>query len=145
MSVSVELGELQKKRTELKSALKSLENREKTLGENLKILEEKVAIQEIEEKVEKKGKALEQLKSKMKVRKRRLEELQTKQTPSPMSQIRARAKPVEEESLARAKGYSRCGGYLGYLASFPENKPVPKECLICPKVLDCVMKTSARV
>jgi len=38
------------------------------------------------------------------------------------------------------KGPSRCAGYLGYLASRPENAPIPKECLICPKVLDCAMK-----
>jgi len=142
MRVSIKLQELQKKKAELKSKLQSLEKKEKTLGENLKILEEKVAIQELEEKVETKGKALEQLKSKMKVLKRRLEEPQTKQAPSPMPQIRARAKPVEEESLARAKGYSRCGGYLGYLATLPENAPIPKECLICLKALDCVMHTS---
>jgi len=46
-------------------------------------------------------------------------------------------KPSEEE-----KGPSRCAGYLGYLSSRPENAPIPKECLTCPKVLDCVMKIS---
>ena len=137
MRVSAELQELQKKRTELKSKLQSLEKKEKTLGENLKILEEEVAIQELEEKVETKSKVLKQLKSKMKVLKRRLEEPQTKQTPPPMPQIRARTKPVEQESLKPAKGYSRCAGYLGYLARLPKNAPIPKECLVCPKVLDC--------
>jgi len=47
-------------------------------------------------------------------------------------------KPPEKEE----KGPSRCAGYLGYLASRPENAPIPKECLICPKVLDCAMKIS---
>ena len=47
-------------------------------------------------------------------------------------------KPPEKEE----KGPSRCAGYLGYLASRPENAPIPQECLICPKVLDCVMKKS---
>jgi len=46
-------------------------------------------------------------------------------------------KPLERE----VKGPSRCAGYLGYLASRHENA-IPKECLTCPKVLDCVMKTS---
>ena len=145
MRVSTKLQELQKKRAELKSALASLEKKEKTLGENLKILEEEVAIQELEEKVETKGKALEQLKSKIKVLKRRLEEPQTKRTPSPMPQIRTGAKPVEEESLARTKGYSKCGGYLGYLARLPKNEPIPKECLACPKVLDCVMMRTHKI
>jgi len=47
-------------------------------------------------------------------------------------------KPSEKEE----KGPSRCAGYFGYLASRPENAPLPKECLTCPKVLDCVMKIS---
>jgi len=47
-------------------------------------------------------------------------------------------KPPEKEE----KGPSRCAGYLGYLASRPENAPIPKECLTCPKVLDCVMEIS---
>jgi len=47
-------------------------------------------------------------------------------------------KPLEREE----KGPSRCAGYFGYLASRQENAPIPKECLTCPKVLDCVMKTS---
>jgi hypothetical protein len=46
--------------------------------------------------------------------------------------------PPEEQE----KGPSRCAGYLGYLASRSEDAPIPKECLICPKVLDCVMKMS---
>jgi len=45
-------------------------------------------------------------------------------------------KPPEKKE----KGPSRCAGYLGYLATFPGNKPIPQECLICPKVLNCVMK-----
>jgi len=44
-------------------------------------------------------------------------------------------KPSEEE-----KGSSKCAGYLGYLASLSENEPIPRECLVCLKVLDCVMK-----
>lgn len=42
----------------------------------------------------------------------------------------------------KERGYSKCGGYLGYLARLPENASVPRECLTCPKVLDCSMKTS---
>jgi hypothetical protein len=40
LSVSAELEELQKKRAELKSALASLEKKEKTLGENPQMTEE---------------------------------------------------------------------------------------------------------
>lgn len=41
----------------------------------------------------------------------------------------------------REKGYSRCGGYLGYLANLPENVSIPKECLRCPKLSNCVIDT----
>jgi hypothetical protein len=50
--------------------------------------------------------------------------------------------PLVEPSEEEEKGPSRCAGYLGYLATRPENAPLPKECLTCPKVLDCVMKIS---
>jgi len=46
-------------------------------------------------------------------------------------------KPPEKE-----KGSSRCTEHLGYLASLPEDKPIPQECLTCSKVLDCVLKIS---
>ena len=47
-------------------------------------------------------------------------------------------KPPEKEG----KGPSKCAGHFGYLASRPKNAPIPKECLTCPKVLECVMKKS---
>jgi len=133
MRVSTKLQELQKKKEELTSKFQSLEKKEKTLEESIKILEEKLAIQEIEEKVETKRGVLKKIESKMKVLKRRLVEPQTKQAPPPMPQIRA----VEEESRPRVKGSSRCGGYLGYLATLSKDEPIPRECLICPRVLDC--------
>lgn len=40
----------------------------------------------------------------------------------------------------RKKGYKRCGGYLGYLSHLPENASLPRECLTCPKVVDCAME-----
>ncbi len=46
------------------------------------------------------------------------------------------------KSPEREKGCPKCGSYLGYLATLPEGEPIPRECLSCPKVLDCSMKTS---
>jgi hypothetical protein len=65
-----------------------------------------------------------------KMREHAEEEKKRKEEPS--------VKPPEKEE----KGPSGCAGYLGYLASLPEDVPIPRECLACPKVLDCVMKTS---
>jgi len=48
----------------------------------------------------------------------------------------------EKEEKKEEKGPSKCAGYLGYLAILPKNKPIPQECLTCPKILDCVMKIS---
>jgi len=47
-----------------------------------------------------------------------------------------------EISEKREKGYSKCGGYLGYLSRLPENASIPQECLTCPKNLECAMKKS---
>ena len=48
--------------------------------------------------------------------------------------------PPVERPEKEEKGPSRCAGYLGYLASRPENAPIPQECLICPKVLQCSVR-----
>ena len=48
--------------------------------------------------------------------------------------------PPVKPPQKKEKGPSKCSGYLGYLATLPENAPIPKECLICLKALDCVMK-----
>ncbi|UCD27145.1 MAG: hypothetical protein JSV75_03265 [Candidatus Bathyarchaeota archaeon] len=49
--------------------------------------------------------------------------------------------PLVESLEEEEKSPSVCAGYLGYLSTFPKNKSIPRECLICPRVLDCVMKT----
>jgi len=32
---------------------------------------------------------------------------------------------------------AKCAHFFGFLNAFPENAPLPDECLICPKVLQC--------
>ena len=53
-----------------------------------------------------------------------------------------REEPSVKPPEKKEKGPSRCAGYLGYLSSLPKNKPIPQECLTCPRVLDCAMKIS---
>lgn len=52
----------------------------------------------------------------------------------------------KEEKKMEEKGPSRCPHHFGYLATRVllrgEDVPIPRECLVCQKVLDCVMKTS---
>ncbi|MDH4221334.1 MAG: hypothetical protein OEV19_01170 [Candidatus Bathyarchaeota archaeon] len=46
------------------------------------------------------------------------------------------------EHAEEKKGPSRCPHDFGYLASLPEDEPIPRKCLVCPKVLDCALKTN---
>ena len=45
-------------------------------------------------------------------------------------------KPPEKE-----QEISGCLHHFGYLASRPKNAPIPEECLICPKLGDCMLTT----
>ena len=49
-------------------------------------------------------------------------------------------KPAVRPPEKKEKGSRRCAHYLGYLASRPTDAPLPQECLMCPKVMDCAMK-----
>lgn len=35
---------------------------------------------------------------------------------------------------------AKCAHYFGFLNSIPEDAPIPDECLVCPKVIQCGMK-----
>jgi hypothetical protein len=45
-------------------------------------------------------------------------------------------KPPEKEG----KGPSGCPHHFRYLAKRPKNAPIPQECLICSKVVECMLK-----
>jgi len=45
--------------------------------------------------------------------------------------------PVEPPAKKGA-GPSGCPHHFGYLASHPKNASIPEECLICPKILECM-------
>ena len=83
MSATAELEQLQKRRTELENAWKSMEQKEKTLGENIKILEEKLAVQALEEKIKAKNAALAKLESTKSDLEKKLQAPQEKPKPSP--------------------------------------------------------------
>ena len=36
------------------------------------------------------------------------------------------------------KNYSNCANYFGYLAKLSKEAPVPEECFLCPKVVECI-------
>jgi hypothetical protein len=39
--------------------------------------------------------------------------------------------PVEQNS-------TKCPYYFGYLSGLSKDKPVPEECLLCPRLLECI-------
>jgi hypothetical protein len=44
----------------------------------------------------------------------------------------------KEETAKKEKGASECPHHFGYLADRSKNESVPQECLICPKILECM-------
>ena len=38
----------------------------------------------------------------------------------------------------KKKNYSNCSNYFGYLAKLSKEAPVPEECVLCPKVVECI-------
>ena len=44
----------------------------------------------------------------------------------------------QEKEKTQVKSASKeCPHRFGYLSGLPKGKPVPEECLVCPKMLEC--------
>ena len=52
-------------------------------------------------------------------------------------------KKIIEKNVKKSKKKeieeSKCPYHFGYLKEKPKEVPIPEECLICPKMLDCMM------
>lgn len=48
--------------------------------------------------------------------------------------------PAVVPSKKEQKGPSGCNHDLGYLARRPKDVPIPQECLVCSKIVDCMLK-----
>ena len=44
-----------------------------------------------------------------------------------------------EPSAKKESGSSGCPQSFGYLANRPPDTPIPQECLVCPKMVDCML------
>jgi len=55
--------------------------------------------------------------------------------------VKAEPKEVPETELADKKEdeCSGCPGEFGYLANRPPDTPIPPQCLVCPKMVDCML------
>jgi hypothetical protein len=40
----------------------------------------------------------------------------------------------------KEREHSGCPEAFGYLANRPKDVPIPQECLLCPKIVDCMLK-----
>ncbi|MDH5691084.1 MAG: hypothetical protein OEY81_06630 [Candidatus Bathyarchaeota archaeon] len=47
--------------------------------------------------------------------------------------------PKTEPSDKKESGSSGCPEAFGYLANRPKDTPIPQECLVCPKMVDCML------
>ena len=47
--------------------------------------------------------------------------------------------PKIEQSTEKESSSSGCPQTFGYLATRPTDAPIPQECLLCPKIVDCML------
>lgn len=53
----------------------------------------------------------------------------------------AKQEPKTEQSAKKESGFSGCPQTFGYLANRPIGAPIPSDCLLCLKMVDCMLKT----
>ena len=71
------------------------------------------------------------------------EEKPTKEEPKTEPFVREEEPEEEsktEPSAEKEKGSSGCPQFFGYLANRPPDVPIPQGCLLCPKIVDCMLK-----
>jgi hypothetical protein len=48
--------------------------------------------------------------------------------------------PIIEQSAKKEDQSSGCPQTFGYLAKRPKDAPIPQQCMLCPKIVDCMLK-----
>ncbi len=48
--------------------------------------------------------------------------------------------PIIEASAEKENQSSGCPKTFGYLAKRPKDAPIPQQCMLCPKIVDCMLK-----
>jgi flagellar biosynthesis GTPase FlhF len=48
--------------------------------------------------------------------------------------------PIIESSVEKKNQSSGCPETFGYLAKRPKDAPIPQQCMLCPKIVDCMLK-----
>ena len=47
--------------------------------------------------------------------------------------------PIIEASAEKDNHFSGCPKTFGYLAKRPKGAPIPQQCMLCPKIVDCML------
>jgi len=52
---------------------------------------------------------------------------------------------ISEQATTNAEkeenGQTKCAHHFGYLSELPKNASIPEECLLCPKVVECIVSS----
>jgi len=67
-----------------------------------------------------------------------IENVQPQKEEETMEKEKPSVEPIEKEE----KGPSECSHRFGYLAKRPKNAPIPQGCLVCSKIVACMLKLS---
>lgn len=62
--------------------------------------------------------------------------------PQKEEEEKEKEEPTVKPPEKKGKGPSGCPHHFGYLASRAKDAPIPQECLICPKIVECMLKLS---
>lgn len=62
--------------------------------------------------------------------------------PQKEEEKKKKEEPPVKSQEKEEKGPSGCPHHFGYLASRAKGAPIPQECLICPKIVECMLKLS---
>jgi hypothetical protein len=73
------------------------------------------------------------------------EEIEKTEEPKAEPATKKEEKPTKKEtepgpSIEKLTGFSGCTHTFGYLAHRHSETPIPPECLLCPKIVDCMLR-----
>jgi hypothetical protein len=61
----------------------------------------------------------------------------------PQTEPAAKEEPKAEQTAATETEFSGCKNSFGYLANRSPDTPIPQECMLCPRIVDCMLKIKA--
>lgn len=72
-----------------------------------------------------------------------IQELPDEPQTEPVDKEEPTDEPKAEQATTTETEFSGCKNTFGYLAKRSPNTPIPQECMLCPKIVDCMLKIKA--